>query len=172
MELRHHGLHLRPVQHPHQYRLDHIVKVMSERDLVAAKFLCLAVQISAPHPGAQIAGRIFYMIDRLKNIGSKDRQRNVQTLCIVLDQLPVFRLVARIHDQKSDVKRKFVMPLQLLKKFCHQHRILAAGDADCNPVALLHEVIRADRLCKPAPQILAVSLPQILLDLEIIFVMC
>ena len=46
VQLWHHGLHLCAIEHSHKDRLDHIVIVMSQRDLVAAQFLCLAVQIA------------------------------------------------------------------------------------------------------------------------------
>ena len=42
VQLRHHRLYLRPVKHSHKDGLDHIVKMMPQRNLVAAELLCLA----------------------------------------------------------------------------------------------------------------------------------
>ena len=41
VELRHHGLHLTAVDHAHEYGLDNVVKVMTQRYLIAAEFLRL-----------------------------------------------------------------------------------------------------------------------------------
>ena len=43
VQLRHHGLDLPAVQHSHQDRLDHVVKMVTERNFVAAKLFRLAV---------------------------------------------------------------------------------------------------------------------------------
>ena len=43
MELRHHRLHLSAVEHPHKDRLNHIVEMMSERNLIASQFFCVRV---------------------------------------------------------------------------------------------------------------------------------
>ena len=59
--------------------------MVSQRNLIAAKLLCPAVQMAAPHSGAQIAGRIFDLKYRLKNVRRKDVQRNVQALRIKLN---------------------------------------------------------------------------------------
>lgn len=57
VQLRHHRLYLRPVKHSHKDGLDHIVKMMSQRNLVAAELLCLAVEMPSAHARAQIARR-------------------------------------------------------------------------------------------------------------------
>ena len=43
MELRHHRLHLSAVEHPHKDRLNHIVEMMSERNLITSQFFCVRV---------------------------------------------------------------------------------------------------------------------------------
>ena len=55
MQLWHHSLHLTSVEHTHQHRFDYIVIMVTQRNLVAAQFLCLAVQIAPTHTGADIA---------------------------------------------------------------------------------------------------------------------
>ena len=51
VKFRHHGLHLRPVEHTHEYSLYDIIIVMSKSYLVAAKLFCIAVQMTSSHPG-------------------------------------------------------------------------------------------------------------------------
>lgn len=55
VKLRHHGLHLTAVEHSHQDRLNHIVKMMSQCNLVASKLFCFAVKMTAPHSCTEIA---------------------------------------------------------------------------------------------------------------------
>ncbi len=43
VELWHHRLDLRTVKHAHQDCLDHVIIMMPQRDLIAAKLLCLTV---------------------------------------------------------------------------------------------------------------------------------
>ena len=55
VKLRHHGLDLCAIEHSHQDRLDDIIIVMSQRDLVAAQFFGFAVEITSSHSRAEIA---------------------------------------------------------------------------------------------------------------------
>ena len=51
VELGRHGLHLGAVEHAHHGRLNDIVEVVAQRNLIASQLLGLAVQVAAPHPG-------------------------------------------------------------------------------------------------------------------------
>ena len=46
------------------------------------------------------------------------------------------------------------MAFQLLEELCHQHGILAAGDAYANLISFFYEFVLVDRLCKSAPNLL------------------
>lgn len=109
VKLWHHRLYLRTVEHSHQDRLDDIVIVMAERNFVAAKLLCKMVQMAAAHSRTEIARRIFHMVNGVKNIGLKNSNRNMKTLCVVLDDFAVLRAVSRVHDNKFHFKIKFVI---------------------------------------------------------------
>ena len=54
VKLRHHSLHLCPIEHAHKYGLYDIIIVMSKCYLVAAKLLCITVQMTTSHPGTEI----------------------------------------------------------------------------------------------------------------------
>ena len=43
-------------EHAHHGRLNNIVEVVAQRDLIASQLLGLAVQVAAPHPGTEVAG--------------------------------------------------------------------------------------------------------------------
>ena len=111
VKLWHHRLYLRTVKHSHQDRLDDIVIVMAERNFVAAKLLCKMVQMAAAHSRTEMARRIFHMVNGVKNIGLKNSNRNMKTLCVVLDDFAVLRAVSRVHDNKFHFKIKFVVEL-------------------------------------------------------------
>ncbi|MPN17350.1 hypothetical protein SDC9_164703 [bioreactor metagenome] len=126
MQLWHHGLHLPAVQHAHQRRFYHVVVVVPQRYFVAAQLLRFFVQIPAPHARAQVAGRFFYFINRVKNARFKNSDGHTQQLRVLLDHAAVGFAVAGVHHQKHQLKREFIVPFQLLKQLCHQHRIFAA----------------------------------------------
>mgnify|MGYP000674753910 CR=1 FL=1 len=69
VQLGQHGLHLRAVEHAHDRRLDDVVEVVAECDLVAAERLRLAVKIAAAHAGAEITGRLLAVVGNIKNVG-------------------------------------------------------------------------------------------------------
>ena len=111
VKLRHHRLHLRTVEHSHEDRLDDIIVMMAECNLVAAELLCKMVQMTASHSRAEIARRIFHMVYGIKNIGFKNRDRNMKTLCIIFNDLAVLRAVSRIHDNEFYFEIKFIVKL-------------------------------------------------------------
>ena len=158
-EFGHHRLVLAGVEHSHENGLDHVVIVVAERYFVTAQFPGLTVKISPSHSRAEIAGGFFNVVDGVKDRGVEDRHRNSQDAAVLLDQRAVAREVAGVHADKSQRERKFVVPLDLLKEFGHQHGVLAAGDADSDVVALLDQLILDDRFFKAALQVVFELLP-------------
>ena len=79
---------------------------------------------------------------------------------VFLDDLAVGRAVAGVHHEKAQLKRKFVVELQLLKELCRQHGVLAAGNADRDAVAGLDERILPDGLGEIAPELLPEALSE------------
>ena len=152
VQFRHHRLDLTGPEYRHQYGFDHIIIMMSERNLIAAKFLRLPVQVSPPHPCAQIAGRFLYLIDRVENPGLKDGDRNSQHGCVILDHKTIQLVVARVHHQVHKFKRKLILPVQFLKELRHKHGVLAARDTDSDLISRLYQFILLDRLCEAAEQ--------------------
>ena len=124
VQLRHHSLHLTTVQHTHEDCLDHIIKMMSQRNLITSQLLGMRIQITTSHSRTKITGIILNFCHCIKNITFKNRKRNSQKLCIILNNLPVIRIIARIHYQKHQFKMNLPMTLQLLKQLRHQHRVL------------------------------------------------
>ena len=168
-ELGHHTLVLAGVEHAHEDSLDDIVVVVSQGDLVAAVFFCEAVEIAAAHAGAQIAGGLFDGVDGVKDIGAADLDGNTEQLRVFFDELSVLCQIPGIHAQKDQGKRKLVVALEFLKEFGHQHGVLAAGNTDRDPVALLHELILYDSLFKAADQIMLEGPAQGLVHIASVF---
>ena len=67
VQFRHHGLNLSAVQQSHQNRLNDVVIVVAECDFVAAKFLCLTVEIPSAHSRAEITGVFLHRVNYVKN---------------------------------------------------------------------------------------------------------
>ena len=126
VKLWHHRLDLCSIEHTHQNRFDHIIKVMSKCDLITAKLLCLAVQIASSHTGTQIAGRFCDIRYRVKDLRFKNSDRHLQKLCIIQDRLIIQFIIAGVHHEIYHFKILFSMTLKLLKKLGHQHGILTA----------------------------------------------
>lgn len=59
VELWHHRLHLTSVEHTHKDSLDDVVKVVTERYLIAAESFSVTVKVAAAHTGANVAGIFF-----------------------------------------------------------------------------------------------------------------
>ena len=126
VELGRHGLHLGAVEHAHYGRLNDIVEVVAQRDLIASQLLGLAVQVAAPHPGTEVAGVLFGVVGNGKDVALEDGHRDVQQLGIGLDLLAVDLIVAGVHHQKDQLKGNIAVLLQLLHQLCHQHGVFAA----------------------------------------------
>ena len=126
VELGRHGLHLGAVEHAHHGRLNNIVEVVAQRDLIASQLLGLAVQVAAPHPGTEVAGVLFGVVGNGKDVALEDGHRDVQQLGIGLDLLAVDLIVAGVHHQKDQLKGNIAVLLQFLHQLCHQHGVFAA----------------------------------------------
>ncbi len=99
-----HGLHLGAVEHTHNRGLDDIVEVVPQCDLVAAQLLGLAVEVAAPHPGAEIAGVLVGVVGHREDVALEDGHRDVEQLGVGLDLLAVYLIVAGVHHQKDQLK--------------------------------------------------------------------
>ena len=137
---------------------------MAERDLVAAEFFCLAVQMPSPHAGAEVAGRVFLVICDIKDIRLKYRERNLKQLRVAFNFLTVDRIVTRIHAEKNEIKGYAGMFVQLLHEFRHQHAVFAAGDADCDLGSRLDELVLDDGRHDRGPEFFAEALVYAALD--------
>lgn len=164
VELRHHRLVLSGIEHAHQDSLDDVVEVMAERDLVAAEALGFLIEVAAAHAGADVARGLRDVVDGVEDIRFEDRKRDAEEIRVSLDDLPVRLIVARVHAEEHELERDLVMALQLLKELRHEHRVLAAGDADRDAVARLDELIIADGLHEHAEEVSLELLAERLLD--------
>ena len=154
VQLGQHGLKLGTVKHPHHRRLDHIVEMMSQGDLIAAQLLRLAVKGSPAHSGTEIAGRFFGAVGHLENIRFKDRDGNVKQSGVVFNFLSVDGVIARVHYQKHQVKGDVTVAVKLLHQLGHQHGILAAGDTHSNFVSGLDQPVLFNGMSKRIPKLL------------------
>ena len=155
VQLRRHGLQLGAVEHAHDRRLDDIIKMMSQRDFVAAQLLRLLVQVAAAHTGTEVAGRLVAVVGDVKDVRLKYRDGNVQQRGVALDLLAVDLIIAGVHDEIDELKRNLAVALQFLQELGHKHRILAAGDADGDLVPGLDQLIPLDGHDEGRPKLLA-----------------
>ena len=169
VELGRHGLQLGAVEHAHDGRLDDIVEVVAQRDLVAAELLGLAVKVAAPHAGAEVAGRFVRAVGHLEDIGLEYRDGDVQQRRVALDALAVDGVVAWVHDEEHQLKRYVAVAMKLLHELCHQHRVLAAGDADGDLVPCLDQLVPFDGHDKWRPQLFTELFDNAALDFLISF---
>ena len=140
-ELRGHGLKLPAIEQTHDSGLDHIGKVVAQGNLVAAQLLSLGIQKATAHPGAEIAGILLHADGDIENIAVENGDGNAQQGGIVLDQLPVCRIVAGVHHHEHQLEGLGGVALQFLHQLGQSHGILAAGDAHGDPVAGFDELI-------------------------------
>ena len=126
MQLWHHCFYLTAIQHSHQDRLNHIIKMMSQCNFIASKFFRLCIQISSSHTCTKITWIPVDPCYCIKNICFKYSQRNPQKLCIILDNIPVVLIVSRIHDEKYRLKMDFAMLLYFLDQLGKKHGILSS----------------------------------------------
>ena len=155
VQLRRHGLQLGAVEHAHDCRLDDIIKMMSQRDFVAAKLLRFLVQVAAAHAGAEVARRLITVVGDIKDVRLKYCDGNVQQRGVALDLLAVDFIIAGVHDEVDELKRNLAVALQFLQELGHKHRILAAGDADGDLVPGLDQLVPLDGHDEGRPKLLA-----------------
>ena len=135
-ELGGHGLKLSAVEQAHDGGLDHVGKVVAQRDLVASQFLSLGIQEAPAHPGAEIAGVLLHADGDIENVAVENRDGDSQQGGVILDEFSILRLVAGVHHHKDQLKGLRGMALQFL-----DHRVLAAGDAHGDPVPRLNQLV-------------------------------
>ena len=150
-------LKLGGIEHGHDSCLNRIVEMMAQSNFIAAKFLCLVVQVPSSHTGTQIAGAMALMFCYGKDIGFKDSQRQSQGSRILFYFLPVHFVIAGIHHQIHAFKVLQMILLIHLHQLCHTHGIFAAGNTYGNPVAILNQFILSYGNLELGPQLSPVS---------------
>ncbi len=121
---------------------------MTKGDFVASQALGNAVEGTTPHLGAQIAGRNDGFVGDGEDIGGNDRRGNFQGFEVFLDLLPVFLVVAGVHDQIRDLKREFGVAMEVFEKKGEHHRVFPAGDADADFIIRLQKLINRQSFCE------------------------
>ena len=143
-DAREHGLHLPAVEHGHQRGLNHIVVVMPQRDFVASKLLCLAVQTAAPQTGAEKTGVVGLPIDGFKQFGIVLMGVQSECLNIGIDLRACRGKVSGIHGESGEPEGDFAVFLKHLKQDAEQERVLSAGNADGDMVTWLDQPVVTD----------------------------
>ena len=105
-QLRYHSLQLRAVEHRHNRRFDNVRKMVPQRNFVAPQLLRLFVEVTAPHPRAEVAGVFFCLVRDFKNVGFKNGDRNPEQLGVALNPFAVFGIVPGVHYKENQLKRK------------------------------------------------------------------
>ena len=115
--------------------------MVSQRDLIAAQLLGLAVQTAPAHPGAEVAWVLLAAIGHLEHVRFKDSDRHLQQGGVLLDLSPVDLVIAGIHHQIDRLEGDIRVLLQLLHQLRHQHGVLATGDAHGDFIPCLNQLI-------------------------------
>ncbi len=97
--------------------------------------------------------RFFHVVDRVKNVGFKDLDRDMEPPRVFLDHLAVGRAVAGSITTKRSSNGEFYCAASIPEKLRHQHGVLTAGDADRDAVARLHQLILPDSLGEITPDL-------------------
>ena len=160
VQLGHHALNLGAVEHAHQDRLDHVVEVVPQRDLVAAAAAGFAVEVPAAHLCAHVARRAAHGRDGIEDVRLEDLDGDVQPPGVFDDAPPVFRRVAGIHHEEGQREVGRAVALQFLHTLGQQHGILPAGDAHGDSVAVVDEPVVLQRRQKRPPDALSILLRQ------------
>ena len=111
LKLGHHGIYLASVKDSHKNGLNHVVKMVSQRYLIAPQLPGMGVQIPSSHSGAKVAGGLLHVHHNVKYIRVKDAHRYIHKGCIIFNQLPVVRIVSGIHDNELQLKIRPALPL-------------------------------------------------------------
>ena len=144
VELGHHALQLRAVEHRHDGGLDDVGEVVAQRNLVAAQVLCLVVEVAAAHLGANVAGGTFGVVCHVENVRLENGDGNFQELRVAFDFLAVDFVVTGVHHQVFHVEFHVAVAVKHLDELRHEHGILAARDADGDFVAFFDELVVLD----------------------------
>ena len=157
VELGHHALQLRAVEHRHDGGLDDVGEVVAQRNLVAAQVLCLVVEVAAAHLGANVAGGTFGVVRHVENVRLENGDGDFQELRVAFDFLAVDFVVTGVHHQVFHVEFHVAVAVKHLDELRHEHGILAARDADGDFVALFDELVVLDGGNERRPEPFAVS---------------
>lgn len=157
VELGHHALQLRTVEHRHDGGLDDVGEVVAQRNLVAAQVLCLVVEVAAAHLCANVAGGTFRVVRHVENVRLENGDGNFQELRVAFDFLAVDFVVTGVHHQVFHVEFHVAVAVKHLDELRHEHGILAARDADGDFVALFDELVVLDGGNERRPEPFAVS---------------
>ena len=79
--------------------------MVTKCDLVAAKLLCLAVQIAAAHARTQVARVFLAVVGDRENIGLEHGDRDMQQCGVALNFIAVDLVVAGVHNEENYLKR-------------------------------------------------------------------
>ena len=75
-DFRHHRADGSGIEHTHEIRLDDIIKMVAQGNLVAAEFFGVGVEIAAAHSRAEIAGILVDAGYDIEDLCLKNGQRN------------------------------------------------------------------------------------------------
>ena len=161
------------MKHSHQNSFDCIIIMMTQCDLVAAQFLCFAVEITPAHSGTEITRILFNPVNRVKYTTLKNSNGDSEQSGIVLNKCSVFFVISWIHHKKNKVKMDFPMPLDLLEKLGHKHGVFSSGDTYSNPVTFGDQLICLARSCKRRKQLFMIFFPDaVLCPIPFFFQVC
>ena len=146
-QLGRHRLHLAAEEHVQEERVDDVVAVVAQRDLVGAQLLGRAVDHAAAQARAQRARRLalgHLLLDDRIRVRLDDHILHAQLLQVVGQHL--FRkarlLLIEVHRDQFEIDRRAL--LQRHQHRQHRVRILAAGQAHEDGVAVFNHVEVAD----------------------------
>ena len=135
------------VQQRHEHGLNHIVKMMAERDLVAAVCLGGAVERAAAHVRAQRA-RVFLLADVKHDgldVGLLRDKFHTQLLAQRRNRREIHLVIAHLQRDGLDLEFLGVEAAQPCERRQQRQRVLAAGHADRNDVAFFYHMVLIHR---------------------------
>ncbi len=164
-EFRAHGLELAGIEQVQKCRLNDIIKMMCQRQLIAAQLLCFPVESASSHPCAHITGIIpGNVIHNPEDIRFEQLHRNIEILTVLQQQLPVGLMKARIHGNKLQFKVTDPVLLHFLKQLCHQKAVFPPGNRNSDPIPFLHQFIIPYGFIELCPQVFPIFLHDAALD--------
>ena len=157
-QLGRHALQAPAEEHVHQQRDDDVVTVVAERDLGGAQLARHAVQDAAPQPRAQAAHRLSLgheALDDAVGILVLDPERHAQAAQVRGQHLGREARLLLVEVDGDEVEAHRRARAQRQQDVEQRVAVLAAGQADHDPVALLDHRVVGDRLPDLALQPLA-----------------